>query len=137
LELAAGLHMRGTHFGMPEILKAYERDGSYFGVVRIMVSEETAAFEFGLDRAGYGALRRVLQTRPFSNMPGIEYRYFFTGSYGRKKLGEEPVTLTIRIEQGNDATSVEVDGPTTLASNLRWFMELKDLRDVGPLKRIE
>ena len=131
------MHKRGTHLGMPEVLKAYERDGYYFGVVRIVVSEETAAFEFGVDRAGYRALRRLLQTRPFSNMPGTEYRYFFTGSYSRQKQDEEPVTFRVRIEQGEDAKSSEFDGPTTLVSNLRWFMELKDLRDVGSLKRLE
>ena len=70
-------------------------------------------------------------------MPGIEYRYFFTGSYGRKKPAEERATFMVRIEQGDNATSSEFDGPTTLVSNLRWFMKLKDLSDVGPLKRIE
>ncbi len=135
--LAPGLHTRGTHLGMPEILKAYERDGFYFGVVRIVLSGGTAAFEFGMDRAGYSALRRIFQTRPFSNMPGIEYRYFFTGTYGSRKKGEEPVTFEIRIEQGVNATSREFDGPTSLVSNLRWFMKLKDLRDASQLKRLE
>ena len=129
--------MRGSHLGMPEILNAYERDGFYFGVVRIVVSKETAAFEFGVNQAGYNALRRVLQTHPFSNLPGIEYRYFFTGDYDRKKPGEEPVTFYIRIEQGSDASKFKFEGPTILGWNLRWFMQLRDLRDVGPLKRVE
>jgi hypothetical protein len=129
--------MRDNHLGMPEILNTYERDGLYFGVVRIAVSEETAAFEFGVDYSGYLALRRVLQKHPFSNLPGIEYRYFFTGGYGRKKPGEEPVTFYIRIEQGNDAKKIKFAGPTTLVSNLRWFESLKDLRDASALKRLE
>ena len=129
--------MRDNHLGMPEILNAYERDGFHFGVVRIVVYEETAAFEFGVDQAGYRALRKVLQKHPFSNLPGIEYRYFFTGGYGRKKLGEEPVVFYIRIEQGIDAGKFEFEGPTTLVSNLRWFQSLKDLRDTSALKRLE
>ena len=74
------------HVGMPEILKGYERDGLYFGAARIVVAKEAAAFEFGIDQAGYLALRKVLQTRPFSDIPGIEYRYFFAGplGYGRR-----------------------------------------------------
>jgi hypothetical protein len=128
--------MRDNHLGMPEILNAYERDGFYFGVVRIAVSEETAAFEFGVDYSGYLALRRVLQKHPFSDLPGIEYRYFFAGSYGRKKRREEPVTFDIRIEQGDDARKFKFDGPTTLVSNLRWFESLKDLRDTSALKRL-
>jgi hypothetical protein len=129
--------MRDNHLGMPEILNAYERDGFYFGVVRIVVSEEKAAFEFGVDEAGFKALRKVLQKQPFSNLPGIEYRYFFTGEYGRRKLGEEPVIFYIRIEQGIDASKFEFDGPTTLVSNLRWFESLKDLSDASALKRLE
>ncbi len=54
--------MRDNHVGMPETLKAYERDGFYFGAVRIVVAKETAAFEFGVDQAGYLALRKILHT---------------------------------------------------------------------------
>src|ERR1700690_212518 len=131
--------MRGTHDGMPEILKAYQRGEFYFGVVRIDVSDGTAVFEFGVDYAGYIALRKVLQTRPFSNMPGIEYRYFYAGplGYGRRDKNEAPVTYDVRIEQGEDAKRFEFEGPTSLVSNLIWFMGLKNLNEESQLKRLE
>jgi hypothetical protein len=128
--------MRDTHLGMPGILNACERDGFYFGVVRIVVAEETATFEFGVEHIGYTALRKVLQMHPFSNLPGIEHRYFFTGGHSRKKPGEGPVEFWIRIEQGNDARKFEFEGPITLVSNLLWFQSLTDLRQASALKRL-
>lgn len=131
--------MRDTHDGMPEILNSYQRGEFYFGVVRIVVSDDTAAFEFGVDYAGYIALRKVLQTRPFSNIPGIEYRYFYAGPSGylRRDKNEAPVTYDVRIEQGEDARKCAFRGPTSLVSNLIWFMGLKNLNETSQLKRIE
>ena len=42
--------MRDNHEGYPELLDAYERDGLYFGAVRLIIAGEVAAFEFGLDK---------------------------------------------------------------------------------------
>jgi hypothetical protein len=128
--------VRGTSQGMPEILKAYERDGLYFGAVRATVSSEVASFEFGVEYRGYIALKQILQTRPFDLSPGTAYRYFFNGSYGRKKLNVEPATIQIRIEQNEAATTRDFDCPTSLASNLRWFLELTDFAQASALKRL-
>jgi hypothetical protein len=131
--------MRDNHLGMPEILNAYERDSFCFAVVQIVLAQETAAFEFGVDRAGYLSLRKILHARPFSDMPGIEYRYFFAGplGYGKRVNNEAPVNFDVRIEQGNDARKFRFLGPTSLVSNLIWFMELRDLGEAGQLKRLE
>jgi hypothetical protein len=131
--------MRDNHVGMPEILRTYERDGFYFGAVRIAVAKENAAFEFGVDHAGYLALRKILHTRPFSDIPGIEYRYFFAGplGYGRRDNNEAPLKFDVRIEQGNDASKLKFLGPTSMVSNLIWFMKLRDPGEAGQLKRLE
>jgi hypothetical protein len=128
--------VRGTNQGMPEILNAHERDGFYFGVVRVTVSADSASFEFGVEYHGYVALKRILQTRPFDLSTGTAYRYFFTGSYGRKKLNADPVTIQIRIEQSDAAKTLDFDCPTSLASNLRWFLELTDFERTVALKRV-
>ncbi|HYG98275.1 MAG TPA: hypothetical protein VD837_04030 [Terriglobales bacterium] len=128
--------MRDNHQGYPELRDAYERDGLYFGVVRVTTATETASFEFGVEQQGYFALRRILQSRPFENLPGIHYRYFFTGRYGRKKLNAEPVLIGIRVEQGKNAKTIDFDCPTSLASNLVWFQALTDLQEAAALKRI-
>jgi hypothetical protein len=56
---------------------------------------------------------------------------------GRKKLNTEPVTIQIRIEQNEAAKTVDFDCPTSLASNLRWFLELTDLAQAAALTRLD
>jgi hypothetical protein len=129
--------MRDNSEGFVELADAYEREGGYHGVVRVSVAGQFAALEFGISTEGYRALRRVFNARPFDTAPGLKYRYFFTGSYGRRKMGEETVLFQVRIEQGRSAKSFEFSGPTSLVANLRWFMELKTLDDASALKRVD
>ena len=77
--------MRDNHDGYPELLDAYEREGSYFGAVRVILTGEEATFEFGLVERGYLSLKRVLQSRPFE--PRGQYRYFFRGKFGKREGG--------------------------------------------------
>ncbi|HEY2391002.1 MAG TPA: hypothetical protein VGK22_07490 [Candidatus Angelobacter sp.] len=60
--------MRDNHEGYPEIVSAFERGGLCFGVIRLTLPSDSAAFEFGVDRDGYGSLQRILQTRPFDKL---------------------------------------------------------------------
>jgi hypothetical protein len=121
---------------MPEIIATYERDGLYFGVVRVKTPGEDATFEFGVEKNGHLALQRILECRPFGTMPGVKHSFYFTGDYGRKKLDEEPVTIGIRVEEGMNGKKFFFDCPTSLASNLRWFFQMKDLREASALKRV-
>jgi hypothetical protein len=85
--------MRDNSRGMPELVRAYEREGNYFAAIRIDISGEPATFEFGVEPVGFKALSKIFQSRPLAEMPGVPYRYFFQGSFGRKKIGFEPVTF--------------------------------------------
>lgn len=67
--------MRDNSKGMLEILAAYERDGDWFGAVRLPINGEEA-LEFWIGQAGYGALRIILQSKPFAVTPGVPHRYF-------------------------------------------------------------
>jgi hypothetical protein len=128
--------VRDNHQGTPEILAAYERDGLCFSVVRVEAGGEDAAFEFDVERKGYATLKRVLECRAFGSMPSIKHSFYFTGSYSRKKLDEEPVTIEIRITGGMNGRNFSFDCPTSLASNLRWFFQMKDLREASSLTRV-
>jgi hypothetical protein len=128
--------LRDSHQGYPEILATYERDGLYFGVVRVTLADDSATFEFGVDHQGHGALKRILQTRPFDEMAGVVYRYFFTGRYSRKTMSPELVTIGVRIEEGTNAKNFDFDGPVSLVQNLRWFQSLSDFKEAAALKRI-
>src|SRR5215469_12042842 len=56
--------MRDNSQGYLELRDAYQRDDLYFGMVRICRGSETASIEFGVERAGYLALRRIFEPRP-------------------------------------------------------------------------
>ncbi len=125
--------MRDNSAGMPEILDAYERDGLFFGTIKVEISGIPAVFEFGLDPPGYTALKKVLQHRPFNNMSGTRHRYFFTGSHS---IGWEPIVFYVRVEDGLNGKQFEHQGPKSLVSNLLWFKRLKSLEETAHLQRI-
>jgi len=126
--------MRDNHSGYPEILDAYEREGLYFGVARVRVDHEAASFEFGVEKRGYLSLRRILQSHPFDTL--AKHRYFFTGTFAKRDIGSDVVKFYVRIEQGPNSKNYNFDGPTSLVSNLRWFMELKDFQEATALRRL-
>jgi hypothetical protein len=126
--------MRDNHDGYPELLDAYEREGSYFGAVRVIVAGEVAAFEFALDQRGYLSLKRVLQWRPFE--PRGQYRYFFRGNFSKREAASDAVTFSVRIEEVANGKGFDFDGPASLVSNLLWFQSLKDLQPTASLKRL-
>jgi len=127
--------MRDNHDGYPELLDAYERDGFYFGAVRVTVDGEAVAFEFGVEQRGYVSLKRFLQTRPFD--PLGKHRYFFKGNFSKREPDSDTVRFGVRIEQGENGKSFEnFSGPVSLVSNLLWFQSLKDLQNTTALKRL-
>jgi len=121
---------------MPELVSTYERDGNYFATVRVVISGEPAVFEFGVELAGHKTLRRIFESHPLPEMPGVPYRYFFVGNFGRKRIGFEPVTFEVRIEAGKSVGKADFDGPTSLVANLRWFAKLKNVGEASALKRL-
>ncbi len=110
--------------GCPEILDAFEEAGRYFAVIRLEKQGEQRCFRFGVTQDGYVSLKRILQTRPFDQMPGLRRRYYFLPSPHRLDNGQ--VMMGIRIEQGNDGQNIGAEGPIELAANLVWFSQLDD-----------
>jgi hypothetical protein len=123
--------MRDTHEGMPELLGAFERDGHYFAIVRVTLAGDTRDIEFGVPLDEYRTLRRILQTRPFDQLPGLQYRYFIDHAIGR--TGEHTARIDIRIEQGRSGRQFPFEIPLSLARNLYLFATLKDFSDASHL----
>jgi hypothetical protein len=128
--------MRDNHEGMLEIVAAYERDSLFFGVVRVCTPSETASFEFGVHRLGFVALRRILECRPFGSMPGVKHSFYFTGSHSKEESDQENVSIGVRIEEGMNGKKLWFDCPVSLAKNLKWFLQMKDLREAAALNRV-
>ena len=126
--------MRDNHDGYPEIVNSYEREGQYFGAVRLILMDGSPTVEFGVTEAGHAALKRILNARPFDAMPGLRYRYYFTGSFiGATRPGQDVFAFDVRIEQDTTAKKFQFSGPKTLLSNLLWFSELKSVDQTGGL----
>jgi hypothetical protein len=128
--------VRDNHEGCPEIVDAYERDGQYYGALKIVCSNETATVEFGVSEDGYVAMKRILGTRPFDQMPNIPHRYFFCGSYSAKPQ-QESCEFRIRVEQGTTAKSFDFKGSKSLLANLLWFQKLKTIEETLGLRRLD
>jgi hypothetical protein len=126
--------MRDNSKGYPELLDAYQRDGSYYGAVRVVIAGEAVAFEFGVEERGYHSLKRVLQSHPFG--PGGKYKYFFRGSFHRRNSASDIVTYSVRVEQGTNGKGYDFDGTPALVSNLLWFQSLRDIQPASALKRL-
>jgi hypothetical protein len=128
--------MRDNPEGYLELRDAYERDELYFGVVRVRTASDTASFEFGVEQAGYLALRRIFETHPFGSMPGVKHSFYFTGSHGQERSAHEPVSIGVRIEEGMNGRNLDFPCPLSLAKNLKWFLHLTDLQEASALKRV-
>jgi hypothetical protein len=128
--------MRDNHEEMPEILDAYERESSYFGVIRLFLHGESPAFEFGLDAEAYKALRRILESKPLGEMPGISHRYFFARAYGGKLSEPKALTMSVRVETDRNAKTFVFPVPQSLLSNMLWFAELTNPIQAAHLIRI-
>lgn len=130
--------MRDNHEGYVEIVNAYEREGQYLGAIRVNHLGEPRSLEFGVSQAGYYALRRILNLRPFDSMPGVRYRFFFTGGYGKVlSAGTDPFEMHMRVEQGCRAEGLTVQGPKDLLANLLWFMQLKSPDETVHLRQLD
>lgn len=124
--------MRDNHEGMVEITDTFEREGQYFGVVGIEVQGEYRKFRFGISHAGYRALKKVLQLRPFDTMPGVRQKYFFAEAY-YKIQDSSDCGMYVRVEQGKDGKQVDVRVPMDLLANLIWFGQIKDFSEASHL----
>src|SRR5438552_13933518 len=97
--------MRDNHEGMLEFIDVFESDEHYFAVVE----HQSRKFKFGVSRAGYRAIRKAMQFRPFDMMPGLKYRHFYVGS--QKTAHAEIYWMEVRTELGRDATKERIDIP--------------------------
>jgi len=124
--------MRDNSEGMIEIVDAFESDGEYFSIIEVPKDSRKSRFRFGVSRESYIALKKILSTRPLVDMPGTKYRYFWDGSMGGK--GDKLIFLGIRCEAENEGKSFDFEIPQDLASNIKWFSDLKDLDEAKHLQ---
>jgi hypothetical protein len=113
---------------LPEIIDAYARNSLYFASIHLARGDDDRIFELGITQTSYYALKRIFQSRPFDETPGIKARYYFVPAYSKRDDPEHCIG-TVRIEQGKDGRNFEFEMPKSLIANLLWFFEMKDLRE--------
>jgi hypothetical protein len=128
--------MRDNHEELPELIKAYECNGHYFGEISVTINDETCSYEIGLTLDAYHSFKRMTSLRPFDTTPGLKHRYFFVPSLGGTPGARKRVT-PIRVEQGRSSKQIEVEASIDLIVNLIWFFDLKNFSKAAHLKEIK
>jgi hypothetical protein len=115
--------MRDNSEGMIELIDVLKINEGYFLIISVSKKSQRKLFRFAVTVIAYRVLRKILESRPLDNMPGLKYRYFWNGSMGKKTANE--ILLGIRCEVGEDGKVFHFEVPQSLAANLMWFNEIK------------
>jgi len=119
----------------PEIVDVFELEEHCFGIVGLNIKTEVQYLQFGITKDAFHLLRKILQSRPFDQMPGLVHRYFFIGASTSSE--DSPLySVKIRIEQGGRIKNSEFQCPKDLACNLQWFLKLENFEQASHLPRI-
>jgi hypothetical protein len=124
--------MRDNSQNMIELVRTFESDGHFFAVFCICIDSSWQNYQIGVQKDAQAALQKVFQKRPFDSLPGVKYRYFFTGTCSNGKDTGQP-SMQVRIESEGQATSEHFHVPIELLQNLVWFSELSDSADASHL----
>jgi hypothetical protein len=116
----------------PEIVQTGETPRGPFVEVAVSREGEIGRFRFHSSPAGRAVVDRILGTRPFKATVALPCRYFYAGHGGRGA----PVThlLYVRVEQGEEARTIEFDSPEDLVSALQWFRQIPSLAFAAHLR---
>jgi hypothetical protein len=113
--------MQENSDGMIELIETFQNDPHFFAVLSIPKHGERQSFRIGITERGYTSLVKILQNRPFDTMPGLKYRYFFTGIHGhgiagiRTQLGAKLKEFTASIDDDPNANLVWLNSISSLA----------------------
>ena len=123
--------MRGSHKEMIEIIDSFEKEGLYFVQIALYFGDAKNHYQFGVQKSGYNTVKRIFQFRPFDPASHSKYRYFWNYGHGRNDDG---YFLDIRFEQDKNGKSYPIRADEGLGSNLRWFIEIKDKKEIEHLQ---
>ncbi len=110
-----------------ELLEVLSEDSQYFCVLKVPKDDELRIFKIAISEKSYSALKKIFYERPFDKTPGLNYRYFWTGSHSQKHI-------QICIVQGDRDKSFDFEIPQDLIQNLYWFQSKQDLSEADHLE---
>lgn len=121
--------MQNSSDGMIELMRAFQSELHYFAVLSVAKQGQRQSFKIGVTESGYSSLVKILQNRPFDTMPGLTYRFFFTGVYGH---GIADIRIQLAAQSKEFTVSIDDD----LNANLVWLERISCLAEAEYLPQI-
>jgi hypothetical protein len=111
--------MRDNSEGMVEIVRSYQLAGVWHGLVRVTIQGETRLLDWPLSPAARTGFARVLNLRPFDQLPGLPHRFYFALSRPEvEKLVHDSTAIAM---QARDALALERSrGYADIEPELAW-----------------
>ena len=125
--------MRDSHNDMIELLGSDNAKDIFSSIIKHEINGELLKLRFGIISSDFSRLRRILEFRPFENTGVAPYRYFFALSYRNDPENEDLAFIAVRVEQLDRHKQYEFLISKKYISNLRWFDQLTDKKDVENL----
>ena len=126
--------MRDNSNQLPEIVTTYNFEDKYYAIIGIEIESIKKYFRIGIMKNSYNSILKIIQSKPFSTYPGINYKYYFVPSIMKKNDNE--VTVRIFIENGNQAKQFDCLLPTDLAQNMLWFFNIKSFDHIKEIPEV-
>lgn len=125
--------MRDTNENMIELIDVSKEKEIYSSLIKHQINGEFYKLRFGILTSDYGRLKRILEFRPFENTEVSPYRYFFAQSLRKDSSNENIVHIDIRVEQLDKHKQYEFQISKKFMSNILWFSEIKDKKEIEHL----
>lgn len=125
--------MRDKHENMIELLDVSKAENIYFSLIRHTLNGEKLNLRFGIEKNDYPRLKRILEFRPFENTGVAPYRYFFPLTYRPDSEDEQIAHFSVRIEQLERNKQCEFELSKKFISNILWFNQRNDKKEIEQL----
>ena len=125
--------MRDNHDDMVELLDVENTNNLLSSIIQHKINGEILKLRFGIISGDYSRLKRILEFRPYENTGVASYRYFFALSYRNDPNDENLAFISVRVEQLYRHKQYEFLLSKKYISNLLWFNQLTDKKDVQKL----
>ena len=125
--------MRDNHDDMIELLSVENTSDLYSSVISHTINGELLRLKFGILPDDFSRLKKILEFRPYENKGVALYRYFFALSSRNDPDNKNLAFISVRVEQSDRHKQYEFLVSKKYISNLLWFNQLTDKKDVENL----
>jgi hypothetical protein len=109
--------------------------GFYLNLYVELNPNESLSIRCGLDEFTYYKIKNVIETRPFSSLPGLKYTYQLLLTTSATNDGEKRHDFgNIECKLDKEYKNIEFECSELFASNIAWF---RDIKSINELKHIE